>query len=763
MVAQTGNNHESSQSATHEIHSSMGPVDAFDNSPLHLIIEKLNDKNYREWAQAIKLVIDGKGKLGLLTISHWQDLHVPPTTKNVWDAIRETYSDVENASQIFEIKMRLWQMKQGDREVTEYYTEMSGLWQDLDLNCKEEWECTGDNVCFKKKMENEKVFEFLARLNRELDNVRSRVLSCRSLPSIREVFSEVRREESRRRVMLDLSFGPEASTLLTRGPHGPHAAAGRGPHARSSGSHAAGSSGPSPRQSKRTYCEHCKKPIIGEDDWQSKEREGLYYFDETDVRGQCPPTVCNSASHLKDKGHLNLGGDTELQTNRETLVYSRRPKSKFNETLISEVLKESEPVIVPILRESGSNSDQVTNDLPIALRKQLRSCTLHPISKFVSYNTLSAKCHAFTTNLDRIQIPKNIQEALEIPKWKEAVMEEIRALEKNGTWEVMNLPRGKKPMDCKWVFTVKYKANGTVERYKARLVAKGFTQTYGIDYTETFAPVAKLNTIRVLLSLVANLNWPLHQFDIKNAFLNGELEEEVFMMLPPGFYKKEEETRVCKLKKSLYGHKQSPKAWFDRFTKVIKNQGYQQGQSDHTMFFKQSNDGRMIILIVYIDDIILTGDDTGEVERLKKVLATEFEVKDLAQMRYFLGMEVARSRKGISISQRKYVLDLLTETGMLGCKPNDTPIKARKRTESDEKPVDREKYQRLVDRLIYLSHTRPNIAFVVSVVSQYMHSPKESHLEAAYKILRHLKGSPRRGLFFKKSDSKKVEIYTDAD
>ena len=154
---------------------------------------------------------------------------------------------------------------------------------------------------------------------------------------------------------------------------------------------------------------------------------------------------------------------------------------------------------------------------------------------------------------------------------------------------------------------------------------------------------------------------------------------------------------------------------------------------------------------------------TREVERLKKVLATEFEVKDLGQMRYFLGMEVARLRKGISISQRKYVLDLLTETGMIGCKPSDTPIKARKRTESNGKPVDRERYQRLVGRLIYLSHTRPDIAFAVSVVSQYMHSPKESHLEAVYKILRYLKGFPRRGLFFKKSDSKKVEIYTDAD
>ena len=181
------------------------------------------------------------------------------------------------------------------------------------------------------------------------------------------------------------------------------------------------------------------------------------------------------------------------------------------------------------------------------------------------------------------------------------------------------------------------------------------------------------------------------------------------------------------------------------------------------MFFKQSNNGRMTILIMYVDDIILTGDDTGEVERLKKVLATEFEVKDLGQMRYFLRMEVARSRKGISISQRKYVLDLLTETGILGCKPSDTPIKARKRMESDGKPVDRKRYQRLVGRVIYLSHTRPDIVFFVSVVSQYMHSPKEIHLEAVYKILKYLKGSPRRGLFFKKSDSKKIEIYTDAD
>lgn len=169
----------------------------------------------------------------------------------------------------------------------------------------------------------------------------------------------------------------------------------------------------------------------------------------------------------------------------------------------------------------------------------------------------------------------------------------------------MDLPKGKKPVGCKWVFNLKYNADGTIERYKARLVAKGYTQTYDIDYTETFAPVAKLNIVRVLISLAANLDWQLQQLDLKNAFLNGELEEEVFMTLPPGFCKINEEKWVCKLKKSLFGPK-PPRAWFDRFAKVLKNQGYRQGQSDHTMFLRLFEDGTKTILIVYVDDIILT-------------------------------------------------------------------------------------------------------------------------------------------------------------
>ena len=193
------------------------------------------------------------------------------------------------------------------------------------------------------------------------------------------------------------------------------------------------------------------------------------------------------------------------------------------------------------------------------------------------------------SSLDRIQVPNNIREALTHPRWKKAVQEEINALEKNETWTITELPAGKRTVGCKWIFTVKYKADGSVERLKARLVAKGFTQSYGIDYQETFAPVAKLNTIRILLSVAVNLDWCLHQLDIKNAFLNGDLEEEVFMEVPPGLDLNLAGGKVCKLKKSLYGLKQSPRAWFDKFAKAVLKLEYTQCQANHSLHSNITN------------------------------------------------------------------------------------------------------------------------------------------------------------------------------
>ncbi|KAL4021159.1 hypothetical protein IC575_019950 [Cucumis melo] len=363
-----------------------------------------------------------------------------------------------------------------------------------------------------------------------------------------------------------------------------------------------------------------------------------------------------------------------------------------------------------------------------------RSCTKHPICNYVSYDNLSPQFRAFTASLDSFIIPKNIYTALECPEWKNVVMKEMKTLEKNRTWEICALPKGHKTVGCKWVFSLKYKADGTLDRHKARLVAKGFTQTYGVDYSETFSPIAKLNTVRVLLYVVVNKNWSLYQLDVKNAFWNGDLVEEVYM------------SPRQDLKPNL----------ISRFTTFVKSQGYSQGHCDHTLFTKVSKTRKIVVLIVYVDDIVLIGDDQTEINQLKQKMGDEFEIKDLGNLKYFLGMEVARSKEGISVSQRKYTLDLLTETGMLGCRPADTPIEfnCKLGNSDDQVPVDKEQYQRPVGKLIYLSHTRPDISFAVSVVSQFMQTPYEKHMEAVNRILRYLKNTPGKGLMFRKTNRK---------
>ena len=356
------------------------------------------------------------------------------------------------------------------------------------------------------------------------------------------------------------------------------------------------------------------------------------------------------------------------------------------------------------------------DDCPIALRKPVRNTDIparlkdcvgyeHDLAKFVSYEKCSSSLKGFIASLDSTSIPKDWSDAMKDPKWKAAMLEEMNALEKNNTWELVELPSDKDPVGCKWVYTIKHNPEGKVERYKARLVAKGYTQTYGVDYEETFAPVPKMNSIRALISCASNLGWDLHQLDVKNAFLHGDLQEEIYMHIPPGFNTAQTEGKVLRLHRSLYGLKQSPRAWFDRFRRAVLQMGYKQSNADHTLFYKR-NMNRLAILIVYVDDIIITGDDAKEIKQLKLQLAQEFEVKDLGQLRYFLGIEVSRSSKGIYLSQRKYVLDLLSETGMTGCRLAYTPIEQNHHLVKEVgSPVDREQYQRLVGRLIYLSHT----------------------------------------------------------
>jgi hypothetical protein len=222
---------------------------------------------------------------------------------------------------------------------------------------------------------------------------------------------------------------------------------------------------------------------------------------------------------------------------------------------------------------------------------------------------------------------------------------EIDALCENRTWSLVSPPPGKKPIGCRWVFKIKRKSDGSIERYKARLVAKGYTQVEGVDYFDTFAPVAKLVTVRVILSVAAAKNWPLHQLDVNNAFLHGDLHEDVYMHLPPGF-RRQGEPLVCKLNKSLYGLKQASRNWYSKFSEVLIDFGFTHSTADPSLFCLNREFGS-VYLLLYVDDIVLTGSDLRLMNLVKDLLHNHFKIKDLGRLKYFLGIEVARSKKGI--------------------------------------------------------------------------------------------------------------------
>ncbi|KAM2157970.1 hypothetical protein ACFX1X_041960 [Malus domestica] len=228
--------------------------------------------------------------------------------------------------------------------------------------------------------------------------------------------------------------------------------------------------------------------------------------------------------------------------------------------------------------------------------------------------------------------------------------EEIDALQQNQTWDIVPKPRDVKPISCKWVYKIKRCPDGSIERYKARLVARGFSQQYGLDYDETFSPVAKLTTVRVLLALAANKDWNLYQMDVKNAFLHGELDREIYMMQPMGFKSEAHPEYVCNLRKALYGLKQAPRAWYGKIAEFLTQSGYSVTPADSSLFVK-ANEGKLAIVLVYVDDLIITGDDEAEIIRTKENLSVRFQMKELGQLKHFLGLEVDRTQEGIFLCQ----------------------------------------------------------------------------------------------------------------
>jgi Reverse transcriptase (RNA-dependent DNA polymerase) len=433
------------------------------------------------------------------------------------------------------------------------------------------------------------------------------------------------------------------------------------------------------------------------------------------------------------------------------------------ETNTSEVEHVARAEAEPEMLEQGQTRRSTRSvRLPSRLRDFVTYYTTqHPIQQHVRYDKISENFWNFLTIIENKTELVNFEEASKSEVWKKAMSEELMALEKNHTWELVELPYGKRPVGCRWIYKIKFNSNGSIERYKARLVAKGFTQTYGVDYKDTFAPVTKMNTVRTVMSVAVNYNWPLFQMDVKNAFLHGELEEEVYMEPPPGLSLKY--GVVCRLKKAIYGLKQSPRAWYGKLSSALTKIGYKKSEADSSMFTLISDKGCVIILI-YVDDLVITGSDQQGIAALKTHLKNEFDIKDLGYLRYFLGIEIARSQKGLFLSQRKYVLDLLKETEKLGVKPSNIPINYNSKFVSDDDMLeDIGQFQRIVGKLIYLTITRPDIAYSVSFVSQFMQKPTKQHMELVDQILRYLKGAPGRGILMRNNGHVNITGYSDAD
>ncbi|KAJ6992892.1 Retrovirus-related Pol polyprotein from transposon TNT 1-94 [Populus alba x Populus x berolinensis] len=360
--------------------------------------------------------------------------------------------------------------------------------------------------------------------------------------------------------------------------------------------------------------------------------------------------------------------------------------------------------------------------------------------------------------------PVSYDEAVKDIKWRQAMDAEIQAIEKNNTWELVELPKGMKKIGVKWVFKTKLNERGEVDKYKARLVVKGYEQRQGIDYSEVFSPVARWDTIRMILSLAALRSWEVFQLDVKSAFLHGELKEVVHIEQPEGYIRKGEEQKAYRLRKALYGLKQAPRAWYSRIEDYFNGEGFEKCSYEHTLFIKKEG-GSFLVVSLYVDDLIFTGNDIKLCREFKASMQSVFDMTDLGRMKYFLGVEVHQTDAGIFLCQEKYAGELLTRFGMGSCNAVNNPMVPGTKLSSQEKgeEVNSTEYKQLIGSLMYITTTRPDIMYAVSFLSRFMAAPKEGHLLAAKRILRYLKGTIDFGVFYKKGSDNILKGYTDSD
>ncbi|GKC64479.1 retrovirus-related pol polyprotein from transposon TNT 1-94, partial [Tanacetum coccineum] len=334
----------------------------------------------------------------------------------------------------------------------------------------------------------------------------------------------------------------------------------------------------------------------------------------------------------------------------------------------------------------------------------------------------------------------------------------------NDVWELVPLPMSQSVIETKWVFKNKLDENGIVSRNKARLVAQGYNQQEGIDYDETYVPIARLESIRILLAIACTNDFKLYQMDVNSAFLNGFINEEVYVAQPPGFNDFQKPNYVYKLKKALYGLKQAPKAWYDRLKSFLIKYKYSMGMVDNILFTKKSK-SHLIIVQIYVEDIIFGSTSQNLCDDFAKIMHDEFEMSMMRELNFFLGLQIKQTEDEIFFNQSKYIKEMLKKFGLEDFKPTKTPMSTEiKLTEDDEaNSMDSSKYQCMIGSLLYLTASTPDIMFSVCLCACFQENPKTIHLEAVKRKFRYIRGTSHLGLWYPKGTGIETIVYADSD
>ncbi|KAK8930658.1 hypothetical protein KSP39_PZI016172 [Platanthera zijinensis] len=423
-----------------------------------------------------------------------------------------------------------------------------------------------------------------------------------------------------------------------------------------------------------------------------------------------------------------------------------------------------EPVVVPQEETTTQVGEQSTPTVDlVTIRDHPISQVIGEISEGVQTRNQINQHLMHTCFLSQIE-PQTIQDAEQDPNWIIAMQEELNQFERNKVWELVPKPRNHQIVGTKWVFRNKLDDQGIIVRNKARLVAQGYCQEEGIDYDQTFAPVARLEAIRIFLAYAAHKKFKVFQMDVKSAFLNGDIKEEVYVKQPPGFISSTLPEHVFKLHKALYGLKQAPRAWYETLASFLLENDFKRGRVDQTLFIR-THKSHILLVQTYVDDIIFGSTDTSLCKKFSQLMHSKFEMSSMGELSFFLGLQIKQHADGIFISQTKYAKELVKKFGMSDASSMKTPMPTNAVLDADEsgKPVDQTNFRAIIGSLLYLTASRPDIMFATCVCARFQVSPRESHLTLVKRILRYVKSCPNLGLWYPHDSGFDLTGFSDAD